>query len=76
MEKGLTMRGGQSPTQRFWRTALAAMEKGEFDPRFVVTTRGRLADAPELYKAFERKEHGVIKVFLRPDTLAQPQVPR
>jgi threonine dehydrogenase-like Zn-dependent dehydrogenase len=67
MEKALTIRGGQTPVQKYWRMALEKVMSGEFDPSFVVTHRGYLSDAPEWYKKFYEKDDGVIKVFLRPD---------
>jgi len=70
MEKGLTVRCGQSPTQRNWKYCLDMIQSGEFDPTFVVTHRGSLNDAPDLYKKFYNREGGVIKVFLRPQTAA------
>jgi len=69
MEKGQTMRGGQCPSQRYWKDCLKYIASGEMDPRFTVTTYGRLSDAVELYKTFYAKEKGVVKVFLRPDDL-------
>jgi len=67
MEKGQTINGGQSPTQKYWKMALQKIVSGEFDPTFVVTHKGYLSGAPELYEKFSNKEDGVIKVFLRPD---------
>jgi threonine dehydrogenase-like Zn-dependent dehydrogenase len=67
MEKAFTIRGGQTPVQKYWRMALEKVRSGEFDPSFVVTHKGYLSDAPEWYKKFNEKADGVIKVFLRPD---------
>lgn len=66
MEKGLTVRGGQSPTQRNWKYALEMMMKGEFDPSFVVTHRATLDEGPALYKKFYNHEEGMLKCFIRP----------
>jgi len=52
--------------------ALEKIQSGELDPSFIVTTRGSLADAPELYKKFHNHQ-GVIKVFLRPATAHSEQ---
>jgi len=68
MEKGLTLRGGQSPTQRYWHKCLEYIQSGELDPTFIVTHRGTLSQAPELYSKFFKHEEGIVKVFLRPDT--------
>jgi len=65
MEKDLTVRGGQSPTQKYWKFALEKIRSGELDPTFIITTKGKLSDGPELYEKFHNHE-GVIKVFLRP----------
>jgi threonine dehydrogenase-like Zn-dependent dehydrogenase len=66
MEKGITINGGQSPTQKYWRMALEKIQSGELDPTFILTHRGSLSDAPELYKKFHKRDDGIIKVFLRP----------
>jgi threonine dehydrogenase-like Zn-dependent dehydrogenase len=66
MEKGLTLRGGQSPTQRYWKMALDLIVNGELDPTFIITHRSTLDKAPELYDNFYKKEEGIIKVFLQP----------
>lgn len=66
MEKGLTVRGGQSPTQKFWKMALEKIKSGELDPTFVITHRSTLSKGPQLYKKFYNREDGIIKVFLRP----------
>jgi len=72
MEKGLTVRCGQCPTQKYWKFALEMIQKGKLDPSFVVTTRAKLSDAPKLYELFNDKKEGIIKVFLRPDNYSEP----
>jgi threonine dehydrogenase-like Zn-dependent dehydrogenase len=68
MEKGLTVRGGQSPTQKYWKMALEKIRSGEMDPTFIVTHREKLSEGAKLYDRFYDKDK-VIKVFLRPDHL-------
>jgi len=70
MEKDLVVNGGQSPTQKYWKMALEKIRSGELDPTFIITHRDTLAAGPELYKKFNAKEDGIIKVFLRPETVA------
>jgi len=65
MEKDLVVKGGQSPTQKYWKMALEKIESGELDPTFIISHKAKLSDGPELYKKFNDKD-GVIKVFLRP----------
>jgi threonine dehydrogenase-like Zn-dependent dehydrogenase len=64
MEKDLTIKCGQCPCQKYWDIIVPKLLSGEFDPRFVVTTRGRLSDGPELYKKFQDRVDGVVKVYM------------
>jgi len=65
MEKGVTITGSQSPTQKYWKMALEKIKSGEMDPTFVISHKARLADGPILYEKFYNKDE-VIKVFIRP----------
>lgn len=64
MEKGLTVRGGQAPVQKYWDYCLDMIKSGEIDPTFMITHRGSLREAPEMYEQFLKKNQ--IKVFLKP----------
>ncbi len=66
MNKGLTIKMGQTHVQRYLRPLLEKIEAGEIDPSFVITHRRPIDDAPELYKTFRDKEDGCIKVVLKP----------
>ena len=66
MNKGLTMKSGQTHMQRYMKPLLALIEAGEIDPSFVITHRVALKDAPEAYKTFRDKKEGCIKVVLKP----------
>jgi threonine dehydrogenase-like Zn-dependent dehydrogenase len=66
MNKGLTMKSGQTHVQRYLRPLLDKIEKGEIDPSFVITHTLPLTDAPEAYKTFRDKKDGCIKVVLKP----------
>jgi len=66
MEKGLTVRGGQCPVQRFWKDILKQLENEEIDPSFIITHRLQLSDGPSAYDKFFNHKDGYIKVFLRP----------
>jgi glutathione-independent formaldehyde dehydrogenase len=39
---------------------------GRARPGAIVTHRGTLDDAPELYRRFDRREHGIIKAVIQP----------
>jgi threonine dehydrogenase-like Zn-dependent dehydrogenase len=66
MNKGLTIRSGQTHVQAYTKQLLAMIEAGKIDPSFVVTHSVGLEEAPSMYKKFRDKEEGVIKVFMRP----------
>lgn len=66
MNKGLTLRTGQTHVNRWASDLLRRIEEGQIDPSFVITHRVGLAEGPEMYKTFRDKEDGCIKVVLKP----------
>jgi threonine dehydrogenase-like Zn-dependent dehydrogenase len=66
MNKGLTVRTGQTHVNRWTDDLLSRIEEGQIDPSFVITHTVSLDDAPEMYKTFRDKKDGCIKVVLKP----------
>jgi threonine dehydrogenase-like Zn-dependent dehydrogenase len=66
MNKGLTIRMGQTHVNRWTEDLLRRIEDRQIDPSFVVTHRVGLEDGPEMYKTFRDKKDGCIKVVLKP----------
>jgi threonine dehydrogenase-like Zn-dependent dehydrogenase len=66
MNKGLTMRTGQTHVNRWTDDLLDRIENRQIDPSFVVTHTVGLEEGPEMYKTFRDKEDGCIKVVLKP----------
>jgi threonine dehydrogenase-like Zn-dependent dehydrogenase len=66
MQKGLTVRTGQTHVNRWTDDLLRRIDQGQIDPTFVITHRVSLDDAPGMYKTFRDKEDGCIKVVLKP----------
>jgi threonine dehydrogenase-like Zn-dependent dehydrogenase len=66
MNKGLSMKMGQTHVQRYYTRLLRMIEAGAIDPSFVITHRLTLDDGPEAYKTFRDKQDGCIKVVLTP----------
>ena len=66
MERGLRFIGnGQAPVHLYWEEILNDYIKtGKFDVASLVTHRVSLEDFPELYKKFDERYAGVIKVFV------------
>jgi threonine dehydrogenase-like Zn-dependent dehydrogenase len=66
MNKGLTVRTGQTHVKRWTDDLLRRIESGQIDPSFVITHTERLEDGPQMYKTFRDKQDGCIKVVLKP----------
>jgi threonine dehydrogenase-like Zn-dependent dehydrogenase len=66
MNKGLTIRTGQTHVNRWTDDLLRRIEEGQIDPSFVITHTVSLEDGPAMYKTFRDKEDGCIKVVLKP----------
>jgi threonine dehydrogenase-like Zn-dependent dehydrogenase len=66
MNKGLTIRTGQTHVNRWTDDLLRRIEEGQIDPSFVITHTVSLEDGPEMYKTFRDKKDGCIKVVLKP----------
>ena len=66
MNKGLTIRTGQTHVNRWTDDLLSRIERGQIDPSFVITHTVDLEDGPEMYKTFRAKEDGCIKVVMKP----------
>lgn len=66
MNKGLTVRTGQTHMQKYLRPLLDRVQRGDIDPSFVITDRYPLEQAPEAYAKFSERRDGCIKVVLKP----------
>lgn len=66
MNKGLTLKTGQTHMKRYTKPLLEKIEAGEIDPSLIITHNRPLEEGPELYKTFRDKEDGCIKVVLKP----------
>jgi threonine dehydrogenase-like Zn-dependent dehydrogenase len=66
MNKGLTIKTGQTHVQHYMRPLLELIQNGAIDPSFVVTHRMRLEDAPQGYDMFVNKQDDCIKIVLKP----------
>jgi threonine dehydrogenase-like Zn-dependent dehydrogenase len=69
MNKGLTIRTGQTHVNRWTADLLRRIQDGQIDPSFVITHTASLEDGPRMYKTFRDKEDACIKVILKPQQL-------
>ena len=66
MNKGLTIKTGQTHVHKYVPRLLDFVRQGRIDPSFVVTHRMPLSQAPHGYHIFREKLDGCIKIVLDP----------
>jgi threonine dehydrogenase-like Zn-dependent dehydrogenase len=66
MNKGLTMKTGQTHVHRYLQPLLDHVQNGDIDPSFVITHRLPLEQAPHGYEIFKDKKDNCIKIVLKP----------
>ena len=66
MNKGLTIKTGQTHVRKWTDDLLRRIGEGEIDSEFVITHTVPLGRAPEMYKTFRDKKDGCVKVLLKP----------
>jgi threonine dehydrogenase-like Zn-dependent dehydrogenase len=66
MNKGLTLRTGQTHVRRWTDDLLRRIDEGQINPTLPITHTVPLGRAPEMYRKFRDKEDGCIKVLLKP----------
>jgi threonine dehydrogenase-like Zn-dependent dehydrogenase len=67
MNKGLTMKTGQTHVHKYMDKLMKLIEEGKIDPGSIITHRtANLADGPDLYETFRDKKDGCVKVVLFP----------
>lgn len=66
MNKGLTMKTGQTHMMNYMQPLLDRIQKGDIDPSFVISHRVPMNAAPEMYKTFCDKKDNCTKVVLDP----------
>jgi threonine dehydrogenase-like Zn-dependent dehydrogenase len=66
MEKGLSIKSGQTHVQKYTPRLLALIMEGKLDTTFLISHRLGLEDAPLGYKMFKEKQNEVTKVVLKP----------
>lgn len=66
MNKGLTIKTGQTHVRRYMQPLFDLISDGRLRPQEIVTHRIGLDDAPAHYKMFREKTDGCIKVVIKP----------
>ncbi len=66
MEKGLTVKTGQTHVQRYTKDLLRRIEEDEIDTTFLISHRLPLEEAPTGYANFKDRQNDWTKVVLKP----------
>lgn len=66
MNKGLTIKTGQTHVQKYLPELLMLIVERKIDPSFVITHTLKLDHAPDAYQIFNEKKDSCIKVVLKP----------
>ena len=73
MEKGLTIKQGQTHVQRYTKKLLDLIMDGKIDTTFLISHHASLEDAPEMYKHWHDDQNEYTKIILKP-ALAKGEV--
>jgi threonine dehydrogenase-like Zn-dependent dehydrogenase len=66
MQKGLTLKTGQTHVQRYSQALYAAIAEGKLDTTFLISHTMALEDGPEGYKKFHDDQDNYTKIVLKP----------
>jgi len=66
VNKGLTMKTGQTHMMRYMQPLLERIQRGDIDPSFVISHVLPIDQAPHAYKTFRDKQDRCTKVVLKP----------
>jgi threonine dehydrogenase-like Zn-dependent dehydrogenase len=66
MEKGLSVKTGQTHVQRYLPGLLTAIMERKIDTTFLISHRMALEEAPEAYRLFKEEQNETTKIILKP----------
>jgi len=67
VNKGLTMKSGQTHVHRYLKPLLQLIQDDKIDPSFIITHRLTLDEAPDGYETFKHRIDNCIKIVLKPN---------
>ncbi|WP_420876380.1 MDR/zinc-dependent alcohol dehydrogenase-like family protein [Sphingobium xenophagum] len=70
MEKGLTLKTGQTHVQRYLQPLYAAIAEDKIDSTFLISHRMALEDGPLGYQKFHDEQDSYTKIVLKPGQAA------
>jgi threonine dehydrogenase-like Zn-dependent dehydrogenase len=66
MNKGMSMKTGQTHMHRYLKPLLERVERGDIDLSEIITHRGGLEEGPGFYETFRDKKDGCVKCVMGP----------
>jgi threonine dehydrogenase-like Zn-dependent dehydrogenase len=66
MEKGLTMKTGQTHVQKYSGKLLEMIQQGKLDTTFLISHHASLEDGPEMYRHWHDEQDAYTKIVLKP----------
>lgn len=66
MEKGLTVKSGQTHVQAFTADLLTMIQEGKFDTTSMISHHASLEDAAEMYRHWHDQQNDYTKIVLKP----------
>jgi threonine dehydrogenase-like Zn-dependent dehydrogenase len=66
MEKGLSVKSGQTHVQKYSRLLLDLIAENEIDTEFLISHRASLEDGPALYRHWHDEQNDYTKIVLKP----------
>jgi threonine dehydrogenase-like Zn-dependent dehydrogenase len=72
MEKGLSVKSGQTHVQKYTRPLLEMIEQGKIDTTFLISHHAPLEQAPEMYRHWHDDQDQYTKIVLKTE-MAEPR---
>ena len=66
MEKGLTLKTGQTHVQKYSKTLLEMIGEDKIDTTFLISHRASLEDGPSMYRHWHDEQDEYTKIILKP----------
>jgi threonine dehydrogenase-like Zn-dependent dehydrogenase len=75
MEKGLSVKSGQTHVQKYTKPLLDLIRKDKIDTTFIISHHASLESGPEMYRHWHDEQNVYTKIVLKPD-MAKAESPR
>jgi threonine dehydrogenase-like Zn-dependent dehydrogenase len=74
MEKGLTVKSGQTNVQKYTKALLGLIDEGKIDTTFLISHHASLEQGPEMYRHWHDEQNDYTKIVLKTALVADKAV--